>query len=77
MTTTMTGGITVFITNPPPQLKSDPMKRATDEISNVVRASKHPFRQADDQPGKPQRHRYERRKVKEYMKLPEWQERDE
>ena len=38
-------------------------------ITEAIRDSKHPFRKADDQPKKDQKHRYERRKIKEYLHL--------
>lgn len=53
------------------------MIKTIDEINNIVRTPKHPFRQAEDPPGKVQQRRYERRKVKEYIKPQNWQERDE
>ena len=35
----------------------------------LLRAPKNAFRQANDRPGKAQRHRYERRKSKAYLNL--------
>ena len=48
------------------------MTKTLEFISDVIRNPKHPFRQADDRPDKPQKHRYERRKIKEYIKLADW-----
>jgi hypothetical protein len=48
------------------------MTKTLDVITDVVRNTKHPFRQVDDRPGKPKKHRYERRKVREYLKLGDW-----
>ncbi len=48
------------------------MIKSLDLITDVIRNPKHPFRQADDRPDKPTRHRYERRKIKEYLKLGDW-----
>jgi hypothetical protein len=50
------------------------MTKTLEFISDVIRNPKHPFRQADDRPAKPQKHRYERRKIKEYIKLADWME---
>ena len=48
--------------------------RKTDEvITEVIRNTKHPFRQVADRPNKPQKHRYERRKVREFMRFGEWE----
>jgi hypothetical protein len=41
-------------------------------IANTIQNTKHPFRQVDDRPGKPKKHRYERRKVKEYIRASDW-----
>ena len=48
------------------------MTKTLDVISDVIRNTKHHFRQVDDRPDKPKKHRYERRKVKEYLKLGDW-----
>jgi hypothetical protein len=48
------------------------MTKTLEFISDVIRNPKHPFRQADDRPDKPQKHRYERRKIKEYIRLADW-----
>lgn len=48
------------------------MVKTIDLITETIRNSKHPFRQVDDRPQKSQKHRYERRKVKEYIKLGDW-----
>lgn len=47
--------------------------KTLDLISETIRSStKPPFHQVDDRPRKEQKHRYERRKVKEYIKLGDW-----
>jgi hypothetical protein len=46
-----------------------PMTKTTDQIDEAVTNSKHPFRQVADRPEKPQKHRYERRKVKEFLRV--------
>ena len=48
------------------------MTKTIDAITEIIRNPKHPFRKADDQPVKAQKHRYERRKIKEYIKLGNW-----
>ena len=48
------------------------MSKPTEPITEIVRDPKHSFRKADDRPVKAQRHRYERRKIKEYLKLNDW-----
>lgn len=48
------------------------MNKTVEPITEVVRDPKHPFRKTENQPKKAQRHRYERRKIKEYMHLADW-----
>ena len=48
------------------------MTRTLDVINDAVRNPKHPFRKADNQPKKAQKHRYERRKIKEYLQIGDW-----
>ena len=48
------------------------MTKTLELISDVIHNPKHPFRQVEDRPDKPQKHRYERRKIKEYIKLVDW-----
>ena len=48
------------------------MTKTLDVITEIIRNPKHPFRKADDRPVKAQKHRYERRKVKEFIRLGEW-----
>ena len=50
------------------------MKKSLDVIAENIRTSQHPFRQEVDRPHKEQKHRYERRKVKEYIRLVDWME---
>ena len=45
------------------------MTKTLDVITDAIRAPKNPFRQAADRPDKPQKHRYERRKIKQYIQL--------
>jgi hypothetical protein len=47
------------------------MTKTLDVITETVRNSKHPFN-TDSRPKKAQKHRYERRKIKEYLHLGEW-----
>jgi hypothetical protein len=48
------------------------MTKTFDIISEAIRNPKHPFRKADNRPKKAQKHRYERRKIKEYLHLGDW-----
>ena len=48
------------------------MTKSLEVISEAVRNPKHPFRKVDNQPKKPQKHRYERRKIREYLHLGDW-----
>ena len=48
------------------------MTKTLEAISEIIRNPKPPFRKVDDQPVKAQKHRYERRKVKEYIRLGDW-----
>ncbi|MBI3415576.1 MAG: hypothetical protein HY043_09695 [Verrucomicrobia bacterium] len=50
------------------------MMKSLDLISDTIKNPKHPFRQVDAQPDKPHKHRYERRKIKEYIKIADWME---
>ncbi len=47
------------------------MPKSLDVITDVIR-TKHPFRHVADQPDKPQKNRYERRKVKQYIQQTNW-----
>ncbi|HYG36009.1 MAG TPA: hypothetical protein VEC99_14560 [Clostridia bacterium] len=48
------------------------MTKSLEIISEAIRNTKHPFRKVDNQPKKPLKHRYERRKVKGYLHLGDW-----
>ena len=48
------------------------MTKTIDAITEIIRNTKHTFRKADDRPVKAQKHRYERRKIKEYIRLSHW-----
>jgi hypothetical protein len=48
------------------------MTKSLEVISEAIRNPKHPFRKVDNQPQKPRKHRYERRKIKSYLQLGEW-----
>ena len=49
------------------------MIKTLEIITEAIRNLGHPFRKADNQPKKSQKHRYERRKIKEYLHLGDWQ----
>ena len=48
------------------------MIKSPDAISELIRNRKHPFPQVVDRPEKPQKNRYERRKVKQYIQVENW-----
>ena len=48
------------------------MTKTIEVISEAVSNPKHPFRKADNRPKKPLKHRYERRKIREYLHLGDW-----
>ena len=48
------------------------MSKTSDLIAEIIRNPKPTFRKADDRPVKAQKHRYERRKIKEFIKLGDW-----
>jgi hypothetical protein len=48
------------------------MTKSIDTITEIIRNPKHSFRKADDRPVKAQKHRYERRKIREFLKLGDW-----
>lgn len=50
------------------------MSKTTDLLAEALRDSKHPFRAVGDRPKKSQKHRYERRKARECLKLGDWAE---
>lgn len=45
------------------------MTKSLEVISEAIRNPKHPFKKVDSQPKKPLKHRYERRKIREYLSL--------
>jgi len=47
------------------------MTKSLEIIGEAIRNPKHPFRKLDNQPKKPLKHRYERRKIREYLHLGE------
>ena len=48
------------------------MPKSLEVIAETIRNPKHPFRQADNRPGKPKKNRYERRKIREYIRFSDW-----
>jgi hypothetical protein len=52
--------------------KDQAMTKSLEVISEAIRNPKHPFRKVDNQPKKPQKHRYERRKIRSYLQLGDW-----
>jgi hypothetical protein len=49
------------------------MKKNTEIVSGLVR-EEHPFQQVQTQPGKAKKHRYERRKVRNILRIADWEE---
>jgi hypothetical protein len=45
------------------------MTKSLESMTEVISNPKPPFRKMDSQPKKPLKHRYERRKIKEYLHL--------
>jgi hypothetical protein len=48
------------------------MAKTLDLIAETVRAPKRIFHQVDNRPTKPLKHRYERRKIREFLKMGDW-----
>jgi hypothetical protein len=48
------------------------MTKSLELITEAVRNSKFASRKTENQPKKPLQHRYERRKVREYLHLGDW-----
>jgi hypothetical protein len=48
------------------------MTKTLEVISEMIRNPKHPFRKVENQPKKPRKHRYERRKIRAYLQLGAW-----
>jgi len=48
------------------------MTKSLELITEAVRNSKLAFRKTENQPKKPLKHRYERRKIREYLHLGDW-----
>lgn len=48
------------------------MTKSLEVLSEAVQHPKHPFSKVDNQPKKKQKHRYERRKIRECLQLGEW-----
>lgn len=48
------------------------MTKSTERMTEAVCDSKHTFRKAETHCSKPQKHRYNRRKVRAYLQLNDW-----
>jgi hypothetical protein len=48
------------------------MTKSLEVLTDVLKDPKHPFRKVDNQPKKTLKHRYERRKIKEFLHLGDW-----
>jgi hypothetical protein len=49
------------------------MSKTIEVIKEVISNPKYSFRKADSSPKKAVKHRHERRKIKEYLHLGDWQ----
>ena len=52
--------------------KDSAMMKTLEAINEAVRNPKHPFRKTDGHPKKAVKHRYERRKIRNYLQLTDW-----
>jgi hypothetical protein len=52
------------------------MKQTLETVSELIRNPKMIFRKTENQPQKARKHRYERRKIKEYLHLNDWFEQE-
>ena len=52
------------------------IKKNTEIVSGLV-SEEHPFHQVQTQPGKAKKHRYERKKVRNILKVADWGEAEE
>lgn len=48
------------------------MTKTWNLIQETVRNTKHPFRQAENRSAKSKKNRYERRKIREFLRLGDW-----
>jgi hypothetical protein len=48
------------------------MTKTWNLIQDTARNVKHSFRQADSRPAKAKKNRYERRKIREFLRLGDW-----
>jgi hypothetical protein len=68
----MTAGGAAIMRLPSWKCKELSMTKTLNLIQETVRNTKHPFRQADNRPAKAQKNRYERRKIREFLRLGDW-----
>jgi hypothetical protein len=66
--------LALFTLHPFTERKDRTMAKSVDSMFEMIRSSKHPFRQVADRPDKPQKSRYERRKVKQFLHMGDWVE---
>jgi hypothetical protein len=58
-----------FSRSKPTQERNAVMTKTFEAISDALRNPRYSFRKTDNRPKKAQKHRYERRKIKEYLHL--------
>jgi hypothetical protein len=52
--------------------RNESMIKTIKLITEAIRNDKHPFPQVDNQPVKAKKNRYERRKIREFLRLGDW-----
>jgi hypothetical protein len=62
----------ILLASGKPANRNHAMTKSLEVISEAIRNPKHPFRKVDNQPKKPLKHRYERRKIRSYLHLEEF-----
>ncbi len=53
-------------------MKELSMTKTWNLIQDTLRSTKHPFRQTENRPAKAKKNRYERRKIRELLRLGDW-----
>jgi len=53
-------------------MKELSMTKSLNLIQDTIHSTKHPFRQTENRPAKAQKNRYERRKIREFLRLGDW-----
>lgn len=48
------------------------MTKSNDALTDIIRNPKYSFKKYDERPAKAHKHRYERRKIREVLKIGDW-----